>query len=78
MHMSPGTRIALLATALALGACQRLADLAGAGTVAGRETGTAGPSAGTTATARRTDPDMVQVINVLAALGAKPTGTLSV
>ncbi|MBD0272949.1 MAG: alpha/beta hydrolase [Acetobacteraceae bacterium] len=78
MHMHPGTRGVLLATALALGACQQLQNLVGAGTVAGRETGTAGPSAGATATAQRTDADMSQVINALSALGAKPIETLSV
>ena len=78
MHMNPGTRVALLVPALALGACQQLQNLAGAGTVAGRETGTAGPSAGATATAQRTDPDMAQVINALSALGVKPIETLSV
>ena len=69
----PNARLAhaaLLTSALALGACQQLTNLTGSGTVAGRETGVAGASAGATATTQRTDPDMSQVIAALGALGA--------
>jgi acetyl esterase/lipase len=71
-------RAALLTSTLALGACQQLTNLTGSGTVAGRETGVAGASAGATATTQRTDPDMSQVIAALGALGAQPIETLPV
>ena len=72
------TCAAFLTTALALGACQRLSNMTGSGTVAGRETGGVGASVGATATAQRTDQDMSQVIAALGALGAQPIETLSV
>ena len=71
-------RVVVLAAALALGACQQLSSMTGAGTIAGRETGVAGPSAGAVATTQRTDPDMSQVIAALSALGAQPVEALSV
>jgi hypothetical protein len=71
-------RAILLTTTFALGACQQLSNLTGSGTVAGKETGTAGRSAGATVTAQRTDHDMSQVISALAALGAQPIESLSV
>ncbi len=55
-----------------------MTNLTGLGTVAGRGTGAPGPSAGATATAQRTNPDMSQVISALAALGAQPIEALSV
>jgi acetyl esterase/lipase len=63
---------------VALAGCQQAANLTGAGTVAGSATGGGGPSAGTTATAARTNSDMSQVIQALADLGAKPLETLTV
>lgn len=72
------TRAVLLTSALALGACQQLSNLTGSSTVAGRETGSAGPTAGSTATAHRTDQDMSRVITALGALGAQPLESLSV
>ena len=78
MHARLAAPVVLVTTALALGACQQLSNLAGRGTVAGKETGGVGPSVGATATTQRTDADMSQVIAALAALGAQPTETLSV
>ena len=78
MHARLAAPVVLVTTALALGACQQLSNLAGRGTVAGKETGRVGPSVGATATTQRTDADMSQVIAALAALGAQPTETLSV
>ena len=75
MRKTTAARAILLTTAPALGACQQLSNLTGSGTVAGKETGTAGPSAGATATAQRTDHDMSQVIGALA---AQPIDSLSV
>ena len=46
MHTVRGTRALILTAALGLGACQQLSNLAGRGTVTGRQTDTAGPSAG--------------------------------
>ena len=69
---------AIFAGALALAGCQQFQNLTGAGTVAGERTGAVGPSAGATATAQRTDPDMAQVISALGALGVQPIETLSV
>jgi acetyl esterase len=78
MPKTTAARAILLTTALTLGACQQLSNLTGSGTVAGKETGTAGRSAGATVTAQRTDHDMSQVISALAALGAQPIESLSV
>jgi acetyl esterase len=78
MHARLAAPVVLVTTALALGACQQLSNLAGRGTVAGKITGGVGPSVGATATTQRTDADMSQVIAALAALGAQPTETLSV
>ncbi len=78
MHNASSSSAVLLVAALALGACQQFGNLSGLGTVAGRETGTAGASAGATATAQRMDADMAQVTNALSALRAQPIETLSV
>ena len=56
-----------VAAGFALAGCQRLQNLAGAGTVSGERTGTSSP-----ATATNADADMAQVLNALAALGARP------
>ena len=76
--MALGTRAFLLATTLAPGACQQLTNLTRSGTIAGRKTGGAGPRAGGTATAQRTDQDMSRVITALTALGAQPIESLAV
>ncbi len=78
MRSNFASHILFVTGALALGGCQQLSNLAGLGTVAGRETGSTGASAGATATTQRTDADMSQVIAALAALGAQPIETLSV
>ena len=78
-HHRPLRAAAMLAAGLAIGAplagCQKIQELTGTGTVAGAATGGGNPA---NVTAARTDPEMAQVINALAALGAQPIGKLSV
>ena len=78
MPKPSSTRAFNLATTMNLVACQQLTNLIGVGTVPGRETGAAGPSAGGIAAAQRTDHDMSRVIIALTALDARPIESLSV
>lgn len=73
-HHQPTRRSALFAGVLAIGGCQKVADLTGSGTVAGASTG--GGAAATTA--RQATPEMAQVIQALGGLGARPVSTLTV